>query len=52
MAAQSKDGGRYPADKKIAADQFARFVADCKNPPAPPPMLLRLMADAAKQNAG
>jgi hypothetical protein len=35
MAAQLKDGGRYPAVQKLKKDEFVRFVEACQESPKP-----------------
>jgi hypothetical protein len=35
MAAQLKDGGRYPAVQKLDKAQFSRFAAACEAAPKP-----------------
>ena len=42
MAAQLKDGGRYPATVKLNKEDFARFVAACDKPSEPSAGLKRL----------
>lgn len=35
MAAQLKDGGRYPSIQKLRQADFQRLAAACQNPKAP-----------------
>jgi len=52
MAAQLKDGGRYPATHKLDPQAYQRFVQACENPPAPSEELKALMFRAGQRKAG
>jgi len=51
MAVQLKDGGRYPASRKLSKAEFERFVAACENPAEPSQALKDRLANVGKRKA-
>ena len=51
MAAQLKDGGRYPSVQKLEKAEFARFVTTCQNAPKPSQSLQRLLEASLARKA-
>lgn len=51
MAAQLKDGGRYPAVQKLKKDEFVRFVEACQEP-AKPSASLKMLAVKYRRVSG
>jgi hypothetical protein len=49
MAVQLKDDGRYPASQKIPADQYDRFVENCRTPPRPSEAMKAIIKAAASR---
>lgn len=52
MAAQLKDGGRYPAVQKLKKDEFVRFVETCQEAPKPSAALKALVRNAHRRTSG
>ena len=52
MAAQLKDGGRYPAVQKLKKDEFVRFVQTCQEAPKPSDTLKALIRNAQRRTTG
>jgi len=44
MAVQLKDPGQHPALHTVRADQFAKVLDACNNPPRPSSRLLAMIA--------
>jgi hypothetical protein len=51
MAAQLKDGGRYPANQRLPQAEFIRLAESCQNPKPASKRFKDLMANAGKKKS-